>query len=908
MVNKHLNRAFTVAELLIVMVVLGVIGIFTIGLLRMNTSNVEYKITQAKMMDSISTALSTMQLDNKLSGYSDSAAFADALTQYYPATKMNADEVTQAKSKVPANIEIPDDTVYLKGENGEVLAISYNKNYTPSSQYTKMAQTDKTTATNSVDFRNDALGAIKGFYDVNGLNVGPNKIGYDIQEIEPYAEGTEANCANNYVINSGGACICAITPNECVAMGKIFNESACACEVNCPVGKVYSEEVGQCICTLTAESCQAPYATFDEESCTCKVNIGAPAKCTENGGTWDVDAATCICPAATDKNSCEYKSNGYAVADKNNFCKCACKSSSEIKALISSKAANRADKAIVEQYTIPTTDVENGCVVCGEKSADITSYNIEMQNGMCVTKGLVEPNPYCDGYFCEWVDFPQYYNKCTLTQAKCNAILDEAHEEYFGYPARSNECYSDGSDKCRKNVDACIKDPKSNECINSIKNCQNRTSTPHYGCSMKFHGSWANTVVNGKLTPVLPSGIGIEANATVDNCYCSVSQGRIEASVPRTTYFHGAYGIAEANKYTNFTGKDLPAFKGAYMDPDKSLITSIQNVMVLESYTSWYDPIVLNVSANDAYAAPATTSKIDVAFKGIDGKDITTAWIAAYEKPMYYFLVNDKNKNNQVDNLSELYSEAGGLVTGLQMLNEDFGYKAEDAVVIGYPKLKNLKAWADMNSNAKVDDGDVFENLLVLTAVEDIQEEAVIENNYDSLKDILEQNKDSLSKMRKEAEEYVNSTKGKKETTYKFSNISGIGVYEIYTGYTAISEKDGTPMRSGNSTIAIQSKYTILKPISGLDNSKYWVEIVPTAAGENPAVKYVTQDGKTVEKETKVWASSDKRLVGVEKLKWENEYTPTIYTNKTIALYLKVNDQYYELQTRGLTDVIFDKK
>ena len=427
--------------------------------------------------------------------------------------------------------------------------------------------------------------------------------------------------------------------------------------------------------------------------------------------------------------------------------------------MISSKAANRADKVIVEQYTIPTTDVENGCVVCGEKSADMTAYNIEMQDGMCVTKGLIEPNPFCDGYFCEWVDFPFYYNKCTLTQAKCDKILSEAHEEYFGYPARSNHCFRDVDDKCRANVNACISNPKSDACKKSINECKKSfdynkctnlrtgtqsahndkcrytvnnvsaaTSTPHYGCAMHYEPSKAGTVVNGGLKPVKPVGVGPVANATVDNCYCAVRQGKISVVTPTTTYFHNAYGIWEANKFTGFTGHKLPAFKGAYMDPDRTLSTSIENVMILETYSAWYDPIVLNVSANDAYAAPTTTSKIDVPFKDFNGKDITTAWIAKYTDPSYYFLVNDKNKNNQVDNLSELYSEAGGLVTGLQMLNEDFGYKAEDTVVLSYPRLKNLKAWADMNSNAKVDNGDVFENLLVLTAVEDVQEEAVIED------------------------------------------------------------------------------------------------------------------------------------------------------------------------------------
>lgn len=904
MVKKHWNRAFTVAELIITVAVLGVIGAITLGVVRMNAQGVEQKIARAKMMDSVSTALTTMQLDETLAGHSDTDDFANEFTKYYSVSKMSAEEVAEVQAKIPADAKssLGDDAVYLKSENGEILALSYNKDYVPASQYTKMAKTQGTTATDSVDFRNDALQAVSGYYDVNGVNVGPNKVGVDINTIQPYAKGTETKCSGNFIPNSGGECICSVTPTECVAMGKTFNASACVCEVNCPVGKTYSEEVGACVCTLNADSCKAPYATFDADSCTCKASIGAAAKCVENGGTWDADAATCVCPAASDKNSCEAKSNGYATADKNNFCKCACKSEAQIKALVAQKASGRADIEKVKQYTIPTDDVENGCIVCGEKAASETSYNVELEGGMCVTKGLVSQDPDCVEPFCKWRPFPLYYNQCTLTQADCDAILNKAHEAYFGYKARTNICMTDSNDSCRANVDACIKDPRGADCKNSLKNCSSRTSTPHYGCAMSFvGGSWANSIVNGKMEVVKPTGVGPSANATVNNCYCRVKQGSdiTKVSVPRTVYFHGGHGIVEANRFTKFTGHNLPAFKGAYMDKEKLTPTGIRNVMVLESYDSWYDPIVLNINAADAFSAPTTTSEINVPFKDINGKDIITAWIESYVEPSYYFLVKDVNKNNQVDDLSELYSEAGGKITGLQMLNEDFGFKDDAKEIIGYPKLANkgLKVWADMNSNAIVDSGDVFEDLLKLEASEVVTEEEVKTSSGSSVIDA------AAAKAGAKA-----STKTKKVVTYEFSDISGAGVFEIYTGYTMLSSKDGMPERSGNSTIAIQSKYSILKPIDSLSSSKYWVQIVPTEGGVNPKIKYVSEDGKTVTREHKVWTNTRfGNLAGIENMVWQNTFTG-LYTNKEIGLYLDVNGQYYEVQVRGLTDVIFDRK
>ena len=684
MVYKRVRKAVTVAELLVTVAIIGVIGVLTIGGIRGNAIQMEYKIAQAKMMDSVSTALANMQLDSKLSGYQDTASFAQNFQSYYAVNALSGQELQDLNSKIsklPLDVlaSVGDDVVYMKGSSGEILAVSYNRNYAPTSRFAKMAKTEATVATDSVDFRNESVSAISGFYDVNGLDVGPNKVGKDIQLIQPYSQGTNLSCEGNFVPANGGECICAVTPSECSAMGKTFNSQNCICEVNCPIGKTYSDEVGACVCTLNEESCRAPYSEFDAESCTCKATVGAAAKCKENGGKWNEDGAYCECYAPTDENSCEAKSNGYASADPDNFCKCACKSTNEIKNIVATKVAGRADAKTVNEYTIPTSDVENGCFYCKEKPADITAFSIEAGNGLCVPKSLISkdscPN---DGVFTQWQDFnpknpnDSFYCKCILTQNHCDNVLNNAHKAFFGYETRTNTCATDGSDTCRANVNACIADPKSAACKNTIGNCPSRTSTPHYACSMAFHGgSWKNSVKNGSLVAQNPSTgkVGLAANSDANTCYCAVSDGVKNASVPRTTYFHGAYGIAEANQYNAFYGKDLPAFSGAYVDG--RLSGPIKNVMVLESYSSWYDPIVLNINAIDSYATPETTA-INVAFRDYEGNDITTAWLARYEKPTYYFLVNDKNKDGQINDLSEMYSETGGLVTGLQMLNIDF--------------------------------------------------------------------------------------------------------------------------------------------------------------------------------------------------------------------------------------------
>ena len=940
MVYKRVRNAVTVAELIVTVAIIGVVGVLTIGAIRGNATQMEYKVAQAKMMDSVSTALANMQLDSQLAGYQDTVSFAQNFQNYYAVKALSAQETQDLNSqisKLPAEAlaSVGGDVVYMKGSSGEVLAVTYNRNYAPSSQFTKMSKTENTTATDSVDFRNEAVGAISGFYDTNGLDVGPNKIGKDIQLIQPYAQGTNLSCEGNFVPGNGGECICSVTPSECSAMGKTFNSQACVCEVNCPIGKTYSDEVGACVCTLNEESCRAPYSEFDAESCTCKATVGAAAKCKENGGKWNEDSAYCECYAPTDENSCEARSNGYASADPDNFCKCSCKSAEDIQSIVAAKVSGRADAATVREYTIPTNDVVNGCFYCKDKPANITAFSIEEDNGLCVPKSLISRDS-CpdDGVFTQWQDFnpnnpnDSFYCKCILTQNHCDNVLNKAHKDYFGYEARTNTCMTDSRDRCRANVNACIADPRSAACKNTINNCSSRTSTPHYACSMRLHGSWKNSVKNGSLVAQNPSSgkIGMAANADANTCYCAVSDGVMKASVPRTTVFNGAYGIYEGTQYNAFYGKDLPAFSGAYVDDRK--VGPIKNVMVLESYSSWHDPIVLNVNAENAFAVPQTTG-VEVPFKDYEGDDIITAWLARYTSPSYYFLVNDKNNDGQINDLTEMYSEAGGLVTGLQMLNMDFSdylkkeYKIysddqikEAQVLIGYPELANkgLKTWADMNSNAVVDDGDVFEPLLALKAeyIEIDDEDSSVE---EAVEGFLEEVIGEHSNNGNGHNGYGNIgnwvKQKQKETKLVFTEISGTGIFEIYTGYTMISTSSGKPERSDNSTVAIQGKYSILKPInkSAVDKGN-WVEIVPKKAGTNPNIEYKSANtGITTGINIDVYQDTmNPSLKGVNKLVWSCKNRWDQDVRRYLVVHSPNGEQYYEVVVRGLTDVIFDKK
>ena len=146
----------------------------------------------------------------------------------------------------------------------------------------------------------------------------------------------------------------------------------------------------------------------------------------------------------------------------------------------------------------------------------------------------------------------------------------------------------------------------------------------------------------------------------------------------------------------------------------------------------------------------------------------------------------------------------------------------------------------------------------------------------------------------------------------KFTSINGLGVFDINTSYVMVSSESGKPIRAENSTVAIQSRYTIFKKVAKLDTTTHWIQILPVttvADGEytNPAIKYVdTISNKEVQREDNIdglnWTIKFKETGRGA------QYVNTARGKDKFGIYLEVNGNYYVLEVRGITDVIFDKK
>ncbi|MBQ2870718.1 prepilin-type N-terminal cleavage/methylation domain-containing protein [bacterium] len=960
MSKNRFKRGFTLAEILVTLGILGVLGLLTIGLLRGSSADLEQKVARAKLMDSVSTALATMQLDGKMTGYSNTAEFANQFKNYYNVsqeiTGEDKSKVLATGKKAGAISDSSGDYYVFKGDGGATVAFKYNTSCQASERFTSSG-TVADRGTNDISFRNSALGCLDGFYDVSGIDAGANELGKDIGEITPYDEDTTKACTKpNFVLVNGSECVCSITRSECLNIGKKFDEKNCACTDNtqCPLGKVYNAETNECECQLTAESCNSVYSTFDEKTCTCKTDIAVQIKCQANGGKWDPQQGTCVCLEPSHENSCESKYYGYAYSDHNDYCQCKCNTEDKIKEQIAKNAKSDARANSIVKYTLPS-DLANQCVACSKDKP--SNISLSKEKGMCIPIPTADPAD-CIEPLMKWHDYNpdnealSFYCECKLTQADCDKAFADAYKAEFGFAPKGNYCMTDSYDTCRANVDACILDKNSDACKNGIAACtasgyNYATSTPHYSCAVATLG--ATKVVNGGLALQNP---GATVHADKNTCQCKASNGTVPNAVNWTAYFHCKAGICEANKFLAFPTQNLTIPAGKNINADKTSVT-IKNAIIYESYSAWYDPIILNVNADDAMATPPVTAQIATSFKLDQNSPITTAWLNQTE-PKFYFLVKDKNTNDTVDDLTELYSEiiddtvqpAKHYTTGLEKLAADLNINPN--TVASYPTLANagLKAWADLNADAK---GETLVDLLSLKGTvwtekvkkenpyfnpnwnnkynnngnnsknnenEEVKDSEEVQNNNEvtqnTEEEIQNNNEETQATQDKNIPDWMEKYLYEDVKKSKFTSINGLGVFDINTSYVMVSSESGQPIRAENSTVAIQSRYTILKKVAKLDMTTHWIQILPVttvADGEytNPAIKYVdTVSDKEVQREDNIdglnWTIKFKETGRGA------QYVNTARGKDKFGIYLEVNGNYYVLEVRGITDVIFDKK
>jgi len=877
--SRKCKKAFTLSEVLLTVAIIGVVAALTIGVMRHNTTDLENKVGRAKFMNDLSIALANMQLEGKLAGYANTGEFVQEFKKYYDVesecaggANCLADVYKDSKDGDISNANSYD--YVFKDKSGATVGLSYNPSCSASTPFAKESSFANR-ANHDITLRNSALKCVEGVFDINGGDKGPNKVGEDAGRINPYPANTR-DCQGNFIPDDEGNCISPVTAGECRSMGRTLDKKlgACVCNTKCPVGQKLNEDTCKCECTLNANSCDGVYSTFDANTCTCKTTLNIPIQCAANGGIWNSEKGSCECIPEGEEGSCAARYNGYAQADQKDFCKCKCKDSAAINEQIKKNANGSAGEI---KYTKATQDLSHGCYACAESASTAFTIENNKEKGLCTLKGSVDksscPN---DGKFFVWQDYnpnnenDSFYCKCVLKQEYCTGQFEKAYAEQIGGKPKNNVCKGSNS------------------------------STYHYSCAAYKTANWGTCsgcfvasqhperlAINGTLKTTANDAGVAGKNSDANTCYCRPSGGQLPQNTTPTIYYHGNPFLL-AIAFT-FDTKDVNNISGAYFDPSKPV--NVKNALIQEHTRSWYDPIILNVASSNGLEEPKTTSNIATRFKGqkTDNgiKEIVTSWLAPQGTPSFYFLVNDKNRNGRVDDITELYSEQEGDLTGLHQLERQFKGTTTNKAVITYNDFRtsNLKLWADMNADAIVNGTESLKDLLKLTAVS--------ENKI-----ITPEERDEEGNLIKNAVT--------ENVTY-FSNLEGLGVYAIHTKYTAkATGPDGSPLRTDTAVIAIQGRFKKLVPVSKIDTSVYNIEIVPETAGVNPKVKYVdTKTGQNVTVATYMnglnW--TDKYYLG-------NSVDSTKEINNA-KVFLKVVGNngkitYYVEQIRGLTDVIFD--
>ena len=342
--------AMTIAELLVTFIVIGVASGLTIGVAVNQAEQKKIEASKTVFNNEVAVAMADMHANNELVGNTQKT-FTETLKKYFEIEELS-------KTDVPSNFA----QIYLD-ENGKEFNANQFKNWAISSKGIRVAYTYDENCKPNHNFsqdsssymvingvynyhaKNEALGCIKGFYDVNGIK-GPNQIGKDVGVFATFPY----DCENpHFIPDSAGKCppesnnkICSQTELNCQADGSLRtldkNTCECTCKLKCPNGKELNKEKCVCGCTETESQLKERFNCKDDKCtsnnyidwakskamCGClPKNPNAPEICKNNGGRWDDVHCTCDCN--TDEIAKKIKENcGYVEPDINNFCKLKC--------------------------------------------------------------------------------------------------------------------------------------------------------------------------------------------------------------------------------------------------------------------------------------------------------------------------------------------------------------------------------------------------------------------------------------------------------------------------------------------------------------------------------------------------------------------------------------------------------
>ena len=227
------KNAFTLAEMLITLSVIGIVAALTIPGLVKNHNEKAWATAQDVFTKKLEVAMKAMNTDGTLTGYSTTANFVNALKKNIKITKVCTDDVTKCFSKeVIWNegedpVEVTNSAVTYDDSQGqdwaETVGVQFNNGITALMAYNKNCSPDL--YNNQEAVTGQCVGII---YDVSA-NKNPNANGKDIASNANVASlGGNSGCVYKFNDDTGEVCISKILkPNvDYKAMSKTDCDAA----------------------------------------------------------------------------------------------------------------------------------------------------------------------------------------------------------------------------------------------------------------------------------------------------------------------------------------------------------------------------------------------------------------------------------------------------------------------------------------------------------------------------------------------------------------------------------------------------------------------------------------------------------------------------------------------------------
>ena len=661
--------AMTVAELLITFIVVAVASGLTIGVAVNQAEQKKIEASKTVFNNEVAVAMADMHANNELVGNTQKT-FTDTLKKYFEIEELSKDDVslnfapkyTDEDGKEFSANQYKNWVISSKGIR---VAYTYNEKCKPNYNFSQDASSYKTVnGVYNYLAKNEALGCIKGFYDVNGVK-GPNQIGKDVGVFAtfPYDCKDENGNVTNFIPNAQGKCTndknyCILTDLNCQKDGSLKtvdkNTCNCVCNIKCPKGAELNKKECTCGCNETKDELykrigciQNKNGKYDSIYADCAAsksfcgcipkNPNAPELCEKNGGTWNNINCKCDCENVELPDKC-----GYTYADNDDFCQIKCENAKKFTEARDKNITDNDSKSATLRSDVVNPDKSDKtsgmCFTCKNDTDAKYSYFASQKNCGCLKECKYKPNKKDKEFYtfdsntCEWNCNTKKLSEYAISQTQKyatnlspvimdNPSYDTSHVDVNTFQKSSNNYKRAQEDYAKASALGYVKSfIVDGTCGKNQPECQLNTSNIELFSKLNAKGSHvASLDINGKRV----SMNGFHRCAHCDEVYYN-----FKSTDEDELKFAGfLYYIGKGNSKPSYTVIDAEGAKNnrpemKYVPDNKSCSLVFQDFSIGEPKTSMIEFHYANVidgSVSDPDDVPLYGKRVKYSFYMLDG-------------------------------------------------------------------------------------------------------------------------------------------------------------------------------------------------------------------------------------------------------------------------------------------------